>query len=194
MDQEIYTRLKAAFQGVVFSEALDRAFAPLWSLKSFKRGDFLTEAGEVERHFYYVLEGVQTIYLINAKGEKVVLGFSYTGNFSGVYDSFLTRKPSHYFLEALSSTKVLTLSIDAYEQLFETDPQFDRWNRIFLQHVLIGRVNREVELLTLPARDRYLRFMKRCPEPLFQIPQKYLASYLNMKPETFSRLRATVKW
>ena len=60
--------------------------------------------------------------------------------------------------------------------------------------MLIGRGKREIELLTLSAEERYINFMRRCPKVLLQIPQKYLASYLNMKPETFSRLRASVDY
>ncbi len=48
------------------------------------------------------------------------------------------------------------------------------------------------EYRVLNSKERYISFMKRCPDELRIIPQKYLASYLNMKPETFSRLRASV--
>ena len=194
MEQQVYSRLKSAFKGIRFSKELDQKFSTLWTPKYFKRGQFITEAGEAERHFYFILEGVQMIYLIDNKGEKVVIGFSYGGNFSGVYDSFLSQKPSDYFLETLTSTKLLALPLFAYLELFEQYPQFDKWGRIFHQEILTGRVKREVEILTLPAKDRYINFMRRCPEPLLKIPQKYIASYLNMKPETFSRLRASVRY
>jgi CRP-like cAMP-binding protein len=89
---------------------------------------------------------------------------------------------------------MLGLPVDAYHQLFDQYAELDRWGRLFFQNLLIGRVSREIELLTLPAKERYIAFMRRCPEELLRIPQKYLASYLNMTPETFSRLRAKVKY
>lgn len=186
--------LQNFFRNARLSESDLADFETLWTAKHFPKKSFLTEAGMTERYFYVVVEGVQTIYLIDQKGEKRVLGFAFDGSPSGVYDSFLNQAPSHYFLEALTDSTLLALTFPAYQSLFEKYPGFDRWGRLFHQNVLIGRVNREVELFTLSARERYLRFMRRCPPELQQIPQKYLASYLNMTPETFSRLRATVKY
>jgi CRP-like cAMP-binding protein len=193
MTKQDYTQLKAAFQ-FEFPEPLDEVFPTLWTEKSFDRYQLITESGKVERYFYFVLEGVQALYLIDQKGERVILGFSYSGNFSGVFDSYLKQRPSSFFLEALTPSRMLGLPIDAYHQLFDQYAELDRWGRLFFQNLLIGRVSREIELLTLPAKERYIAFMRRCPEELMQIPQKYLASYLNMTPETFSRLRAKVQY
>ena len=180
--------------GFDFPEDLAKEFSSFWIEKDYKRSEIITEGGQTERYFYFVLEGVQALYLISNKGERIILGFSFSGNFSGVFDSYLKQKPSNFFLEALSSSKMLGLPIDAYHHLFNQYPQFDRWGRIFFQNILIGRVSREVELLTLSAEERYTAFMRRCPEELLRIPQKFLASYLNMTPETFSRLRANVRY
>lgn len=159
-------------------------------LKEFNQYDFLAEAGAVANYFFLVISGVQVIYLINAKGEKVVLGFSFAGSVSGVYDSFLQRTPSKYFIEALTPSKLIALSHDKYKELFEKFPYLYKWRANFMEEFTIGRSSREEEILTLTAKERFDAFVKRCPPELLQIPQKYLASYLNMTPETFSRLRA----
>lgn len=169
-------------------------FRSLWEVKTFRQYDFITEAGTTENYFYYVLEGVQAIYLLNDKGEKVVLGFSYVGSPSGIFDSFINRNPSTTFLEALKPSKLLAISLANYNNLFDENPQFHQWGHEFFRNILLGRLSREVEFLTLNAKARYRTFMQRCPNELKVIPQKYLASYLNMKPETFSRLRASVSY
>jgi CRP-like cAMP-binding protein len=185
--------IKSAFQPLEFSKEEDDYFHEVWREERFSKGDFITEAGKVERKFYIALEGVQAIYLIDRRGEKVVFGFSFDGSFSGIYDSFLEAAPAHYFLEALTDSRLAWIDKTTYDSLFEKFPSFEKWGRIFHQDILIGRIKREIELVTLPAEERYRRFIQRCPEPLKRIPQKYLASYLNMSPETFSRLRARVR-
>lgn len=194
MNPDELHQLQKAFPEVAFPEAMINDFERLWVVKEFKRGDLVTAAGKVERYFYYVVSGVQAGYLIDRKGEKVVLAFTFKGNFSGIYDSFLKTEPSHYFLEALTDSKLLALPRSAYRLLFEQYPDFYKWWKNFIDNMLIGRGKREVEILTLSAEERYINFMRRCPKELMQIPQKYLASYLNMKPETFSRLRASVDY
>lgn len=194
MDKETLLRLKAFFPQVVLTGKEEEYFCSLWSTKTYKQYDLITEAGSVERYFYFVLEGVQALYILNEKGEKVVLGFSYSGSPSGVFDSFIAKQASHTFLEALKPSKLLAISLDDYLNLFTKYADFNVWGHEFFRNILFGRLNREVELLTLSAEQRYVAFMQRCPEELKVIPQKYLASYLNMKPETFSRLRASVSY
>ncbi|MEO1012495.1 MAG: Crp/Fnr family transcriptional regulator [Bacteroidota bacterium] len=189
MDQQTKQHLRSFFGEVRFSEKEEALFFPLWKLKTFGQNQLITEAGKVERYFYYVLEGVQVLYILNGKGEKVVLGFSYSGSPSGVFDSFVFKSPSNTFLESLKPSKMLAIPWSSYQRLFEIWPDFHIWGHHFFRDILLGRLYREVELLTLTAKERYLTFMKRCPEELKVIPQKYLASYLNMKPETYSRLR-----
>ncbi|WP_343488304.1 Crp/Fnr family transcriptional regulator [Allomuricauda sp. d1] len=186
--------LKSVFKGIAFTGEEELSFAKLWKERHFKQNGLITEAGSIERYFYVVIEGVQAIYLLDQKGEKVVLGFSYAGSPSGVFDSFIHQKPSDTFLEALKPSRLLAISRNEYLHLFEKHPELHQWGHYFFRDILFGRLFREVELLTLSAEERYVAFMRRCPEELKVIPQKYLASYLNMKPETFSRLRASVSY
>lgn len=187
-------QLRDSFIGVHFDEALEQSFYSYWREITFSKNEWITEAGYTEPYFYYVLEGVQAIYFIDRRGEKVVLGFSYAGDYSGAYESFLHQQPSDLFVEALLPTRLLAIKYADYQKLFELSPDFNKWSRLFLERILIGRGKREIELINLTAKERYTKFMRRCPEILHQIPQKYLAAYLNMTPETFSRFRSTVRY
>ncbi len=189
MEQPAKRILLSFFKAAQLQSEQQGHFLNLWKEYTFKQNELITEAGRIEKYFYVVLEGVQAMYLLNQKGDKVVLGFSYTGSPSGIFDSFLHQKPADTFLEALKPSKLLGISRSDYLSLFEANPDFYKWAHQFFRDVLFGRLFREVELLTLSAEERYTAFMQRCPEALKVIPQKYLASYLNMKPETFSRLR-----
>ena len=157
--------------------------------RNFPARELITEAGRQERYFYVVEEGVQGLYLISPSGDKVVLAFSFHGSPSGIYDSFVQGTPSSLFLEALRPSTMYGINRQDYQYLLDHYPAILHWKAQFFESVLLGRLSREVELLTMTARERYDAFVARCPPPLLTIPQKYLASYLNMTPETFSRLR-----
>ena len=147
--------LKNAFTPIELDHSIHDFFFNSWEEVAYKRGDFITEAGKIEKYFYVVIEGVQAIYILTPNGEKKVIGFSFDGSFSGVYDSFLKKKESHYFLEALTPTRMIRMNNDDYEKLFELYPEFDKWGRVVHQELLIGRVQREVELITLSAKERF---------------------------------------
>lgn len=154
--------------------------------KEYSAREIIVEGGGQAKYFYLIFSGVQAIYIIDEKGEKVILGFSFSGNASGVYDSFLTKKSSRLFMEAITASKMIAINYHDYLDLFRRFPEFYEWRTHFIEHILFGRISREVELMTLPAKERFDAFIKRCPQELLDIPQKYLASYLNMKPETLA--------
>ncbi|MEQ8627674.1 Crp/Fnr family transcriptional regulator [Ekhidna sp.] len=161
-----------------------------YKVKEYAAREMIVESGGYARYFYFVLSGVQAIYLLNEKGEKVIFGFSFKGSPSGAFDSFIRQEPSNFFLEALTPSKMIGITKPDFDELFNHFPEFYRWRAHFMEDILLGRISREVELSTYSAKKRFDAFVKRCPPELLDIPQKYLASYLNMTPETFSRLRA----
>ena len=175
---------------MTLSEEVLQALFSYFEPKEYHARELLVEGGSIAKYFYLVEEGVQALYMITDKGEKAIAGFSYQGEQSGVFDSFISQKPSTLFLEALTPSRLIAITKSDFDQLFEAFPEFYKWEAKFLEKILFGRLSRETEMLTFSAKERFDAFMKRCPPELLQIPQKYLASYLNMKPETFSRLRA----
>jgi CRP-like cAMP-binding protein len=187
--EQYLDHIKSAFAVVSFTPELEAFFVENCTVRAYPRNTIITAAGVVERYLFLVLSGVQSLYLIDRRGELVILGFSYQGNFSGVFHSYLSQQPSDFFLEAHTDSLMLCIPLSAYQHLMDHYNDFNTWGRLFFQNMLIGRVTRETELLTLPAKERYDQFMARCPDELRTIPQKYLASYLNMTPETFSRMR-----
>lgn len=161
-----------------------------YKVKEYAAREMIVESGGFGRYFYFVLSGVQALYVLNEKGEKVIFGFSFQGSPSGAFDSFIQQKPSNFFLEALTSSYMIGITKSDFDELFIRFPEFYKWRAHFMEEILLGRMSREMELSTYTAKQRFDAFVKRCPSELMEIPQKYLASYLNMTPETFSRMRA----
>lgn len=166
--------------------------APFWSLRSFPRGSFVSAAGRVERHFYIVASGVQRMY-VEHDGSEVCIGFSYDGSWSGDYDSFLRQRPGRFQVQAVTDSTLWGIARPDLQELYDRSAIMDRFGRLILEELFAGRATREVEQLTLSAEERYRRFITRSPHLLQLVPQKDIASYLRMTPETFSRLRAKVK-
>lgn len=165
-------------------------FLNKWTALDKKQADYLIKPGKIESYFYFVLEGVQRLYFDDQKGEEHILGFSFDGSLSGDLNSFVNQKPSEFYVECLSPSKFLVIRHQDWLKVFQEIPELNHWYAQIMQNILFGRINREIEMQSLSAKERFEVFMNRVPDPLLQIPQKYLASYLGMKPETFSRMRA----
>ncbi len=181
--------LKAIARYVDLSDAEWAEVHGCWSERAFPKGAIITAKGQVERFFSIVKEGVQRIYF-ERDGNEACIGFAYGGSWSGVFDSFVSQSPSRFVLQALSPSVLFSIDHADLQERYRRIPKMERFGRLMLEEVVVARATREVEQLTMTAQERYDRLMSRSPHLLQLVPQKDIASYLGMSPETFSRLRS----
>ncbi|WP_245907020.1 Crp/Fnr family transcriptional regulator [Reichenbachiella versicolor] len=163
-------------------------FSCHWEAMVFSKGEHVTEMGSIERYFYFVYSGVLRGYALN-DGMDISFGFTYDGEFSGVYDSFLDQKPADWGLEALQKTETLRISFKSMMKMYDDHKSIERWGRVFNAKMLVGMGRRQLEVRNFSAEERFDRLYRDSPHIFQLVPQKHLASYLGMTPETFSRLR-----
>jgi hypothetical protein len=167
-------------------------FAAIWQPFTARRKTVLTTVGEVEKHLYFVTDGVQRAFYLH--GEKdATLVFTYPYSFSGVADSFLTGRPSRYYLETLTASTFLRTThaqlMPVLEKHRALEQAFFRATAFTLEGVLL----RQIELQCFSAEEKFRTLLKRSPHVLRLIPHKYLASYLGIDATTFSKLLGSVR-
>ena len=170
-------------------EELNEFISGWRELKEIKRNDFLIRKGQVETNLYFVLSGTMRIYFPH-QDEEICVGFAYDDNLICSYPSFIRDQPSNYFVQALTATKVAAISKHDFYLLFDRYPKIERAWRLLEEDALIGKIERETEMLTYTPEERLQRLIDRSPHIFQKIPRKYIASYLRMKPETLSRISA----
>lgn len=193
MEQELALLRKQIFALHPLSEAEWTDFAAIWQPVQYKRKTILTTAGETERYLYFVTEGVQRAFYIDDRHPEATVVFSYAPSFSGIVDSFLTQQPSRYFLETLTASKMLRTSYQQVQQLMDKYHNIERWVRLSISWVMMGLLERQIELLSYSAEEKFRILLKRSPHVLQLIPHKYLASYMGIDASTFSKLMASVR-
>lgn len=148
----------------------------------------LTRLGSVEKRIYFVSDGVLRAWF-ECDGEDKTAAFVYRGYWGSSFGSFLSEKESPYEIETLSEATLLVMSKEKLAEVLQVCPSFAIYYRKLLESLIVGMQFRERELMASDARERFERFMNQSAFLLKVVPQKQLASYLNMTAETFSRLR-----
>ncbi len=174
------------------SEESWEAFASIWQPVSFKRKAVITSAGEVEKYLYFVVDGIQRGYVIHGDKEATIF-FSYPHSFSGIADSFLLQKPSLQFLETITSSELIRASHQSFQRVVNQYADIQQFIFKASIYAWSGVMERQVELMTFTAEEKFTTLLKRSPHILNLVPHKYLASYLGIDPTTFSKLLASVR-
>ncbi len=152
------------------------------------RNEYLSKAGQVEKYLYLVIDGaIRAIYI--SKDEEFTVRFGYKGSVIASLDSFITGKPSQFYLQAIRKTTVIKLERSSYLDFIKSDPKISAIHMELMNGLLNSMLEREIDLLTSSPLERYERIMERSPQVFQEVPLKYIASYLRMTPETLSRLR-----
>ncbi len=161
-------------------------------IRSFDKKQQLLQIGEVENYMNFVVKGLARMYFCRGKTE-VITNIAKEGELLSSSASFLSGTPSYYIVETLEPTTFLSLSRQHLDKLYRESPRIERLGRLMITHFVLQKEEWELECMRLDTRERFLHFVESNPELMLRVPQKYLASYLNMKPETFSRLKHLLK-
>ena len=92
-------------------------------------------------------------------------------------------------METIEPTVFFSITYESLQQLYDLSPKVERLGRIMISDLFIKKDNRYFDQLKKSTRERFLDYIRSHPQMLQRVPQKYIASYLNIKPETFSRLK-----
>ncbi len=161
-------------------------------LRKFERREFLLKAGETERYMNFIVKGLARMYFEKGQTE-VITHIAREGELISSTASFLSGAPSFYHIETLEPCTFLSLTHDQLEEVYRGNSRIERMGRLMTTQFLLQKEEWELECIRLDTRERFLHFVEKNPDLLQRVPQKYLASYLNMKPETFSRLKHLLK-
>jgi len=169
------------------------SFASVWKPFDARRKEILTQAGEIEKHLYFVIEGVQRIYYFDDQQREATLVFTYAPSFGGVIDSLLLRQPSRYFYEILTPSNFIRASALDLFHVAEKYPSINSIIQKGTTQALSGLLERMAELQCFSSEEKFKSLLKRSPHILQLVPHKYLANYIGIDATNFSKLINSIK-
>lgn len=170
----------------------DQVLMPVIKVRKFGKKELLTKAGDVENYFNFIIKGLIRKYY--QKGHQEINSqISIEGHIIHSQESFHSRMPSEYFVETIEPSIVVSLAYNELESVFAQSKKMEHLGRLVITHTMMLKDRWQIQLVKMTPRERFLNFVTRNPELMQRVPQKFLASYLNIKPETFSRFKHLLK-
>lgn len=177
---------------VTLNKAEFSQLLPYIEIREFEKKVRVIREGEVERYINIIAKGLARKYL-PLKNNEITIQLASEGHIIHSELSFHNRIPSGSVVETIEPTTFFSISYDSLEELYENFPKAERMGRLLISELFIKKDRRYFDQLNKSTRERFLDYIRTHPQMLQRVPQKYIASYLNIKPETFSRLKHLIR-
>lgn len=171
-----------------FTNKLLSSFNDIAKQRILAKGETLLREGEIERNLYLVESGAIRVFYLT-EFEEHIIRFGYEGSLINSLSSFIKESPSEFYIEAIRKTSIKVISKqDLLNLVYENEESLKQYIQL-IEGLVTQQIDREVDLLITSPTERLKRVLNRSPHLFQQVPMKYIASYLRMKPETLSRIR-----
>lgn len=158
--------------------------------QKYAKGEMILKEGEICRQFLYIDKGlVRQFYFKHGKEVTEHLGQEHT--IVMCIESLFKEEPTKLQVEALEATTVYALPKADLERVAMHNVNIQILYRKILEESLITSQIHADLVRFETAQDRYKKMCKLCPQVVLRAPLVYIASYLQMTPETLSRVRAS---
>ena len=159
--------------------------------QKYAKGEMILKEGEICRQFLYIDKGlVRQFYFKHGKEVTEHLGQEHS--IVMCIESLFKEEPTRLQVEALEATTVYALPKADLERVAMHNVNIQiLYRKILEESLIISQIHADLVRFET-AQDRYKKLCKLCPQVVLRAPLVYIASYLQMTPETLSRVRASM--
>lgn len=188
-EKNMFTYLGAIYP---LQEGLIEELTNLAGYMELQPKKLLLKPGDVCKHLYFVHEGLLRCFYVrtNKKGEdqEVSTQFMRENDTCVSVRSFYTQTPGKEFIQALEPCKLSCILYENLEKVYRKYMDFNFNGRVLTAKYLVEWADQLENIRMLKGAERFAELLKRDPELLQRVPQKYLASYLSVTPTSLSRM------
>ena len=176
----------------ITQDEYDSLILPCITKRQYEKKSIITHSGEIENYMNFVDRGLLRKYY-KRENDEINTQISHEGHIIHAQESFHSRTPSEYTIETIEPCELSSITYECLEKIYTSSEKMQQLGRLVITATMVLKDKWQSQLVKLSPRERFINFVTKHPELMQRVPQKYLASYLNIKPETFSRFKHMVR-
>lgn len=155
------------------------------------KNEIFSKQGDIENYMYCIFEGAVRKFAVSEEKEYT-LGFHFPVSFFSSYTSFIMQVPSNLNMQTLTKVILCRISAKNMAILYATAPNAEKIGRKMIELAYIDREQKDIKLQVQGAKNNYLDLLVSSKDLIQKIPQKYIASYIGITPQSLSRIRKNI--
>jgi CRP-like cAMP-binding protein len=164
---------------------------PFLSMKKIEAGEYFLMHGKISRNIAFIEKGLLRLFYLN-DGKEVTNCFCKENTVTTSYSSLITQQESDIAIQAIEPSQLVVFSYETLQKMYEQDLFWQQLGRLAAENEFITTESHNRFLRDLTATDRYRQVLENDSDLLQRVPLNYLATYLQIAPETLSRIRNKV--
>ncbi|WP_343671505.1 cyclic nucleotide-binding domain-containing protein [Chitinophaga sp.] len=157
--------------------------------QQFRRNAVLLHTGEVAHEVFFVTHGTLHQFYIDEAGNERTCNFTLENEFVTDLESFSKKTVSSSTIKTLTTTTCLTISCADLVPLMRESRAMGDFFHLLIERIAAASIRRTKALLSSTPEKQFLDLLEEKPEIIQRVPQRYIAQYLGIAPESLSRIR-----
>lgn len=166
-----------------------RDFLSFFKEKSFKKNTVLLQTGTVAHEVFFITKGIIRQCFDTEEGTEKTCSFAFEGDFVTDLESFSRQARSSTSLITLEATECLVIRCQELMISMKQSPAIAEFFRAVIENVAAENIRRTKSMLSLSPERQFEDLVNDKPALLQRVPQRYIAQYLGLAPESLSRIR-----
>lgn len=179
------------FKKLGFEESNLTEFLKHIKIRKFDANEIILFEGQIENYLSFIDEGIVRYYAVT-NSKEITFDFAFENSFYCAYDSFYNRKNTSIYIQAITNCQLYSISFKNLTSLYSKCETSRKLGQMATEFLLSKKVKRELDLLIKTPQERYEALFTEQSKLIRLIPQKYIASYIGVVPETLSRIRKRI--
>jgi len=161
----------------------------LLKFETYSKGEIFISRNKWNEKEYFALKGISKSYLINPDGDEITISFFLENTILSPHPIRTSKNISNLYFKALTDIELASINANDFENLMIENIEIRNFANTVLQNELISKVEKEIGLASLSAKERLIEFRNKFQILENLIPHTDIASYLGITNISLSRLR-----